>query len=105
VEVLCQAQRRQTLAASGIYSYVPYPQYVGLIMVMFGFLLRWPTLLTLAMFPVLVFMYARLARIEEREALAEFGAEYQRYVRHVPSLIPRHGDLIGGPMHGRAGWS
>ena len=104
-KVLYQAQRHQTLAASGIYSYVRHPQYVGFIMVMFGFLLQWPTLLTLAMFPVLVFMYARLARIEEREALAEFGAEYQRYVRHVPSLIPRHGDLIGGPMHGRAGWS
>ena len=72
---------------------------------MFGFLLQWPTLLTLAMFPVLVFMYARLARIEEREALAEFGAEYQRYMRDVPGFIPRLGDLIGGPKHGRADWS
>jgi protein-S-isoprenylcysteine O-methyltransferase Ste14 len=60
---------------------------------MFGFLLQWPTLLTLAMFPVLVFMYARLARTEEREALAEFGAEYERYMHNVRSFIPR----LGGP--------
>ena len=104
-KVLYQAQRRQTLAVTGIYSYVRHPQYLGFILVMFGFLLQWPTLLTLAMFPVLVFMYVRLARIEERETLAEFGAEYQRYMRQVPGFIPRLGDLIGGPKHGRAGWS
>jgi protein-S-isoprenylcysteine O-methyltransferase Ste14 len=45
---------------------VRHPQYVGFILVMFGFLLQWPTLLTLAMFPVLVWMYVRLARQEER---------------------------------------
>jgi protein-S-isoprenylcysteine O-methyltransferase Ste14 len=56
---------------------------------MFGFLLQWPTLLTLAMFPVLVVMYARLARAEERESLAEFGLAYERYVRNVPAFIPR----------------
>jgi hypothetical protein len=58
---------------------------------MFGFLLQWPTILTLAMFPVLVFMYARLARTEERTALAEFGSAYERYMRDVPSFIPRFG--------------
>ena len=104
-KVLYQAQWRQTLAATGIYSYIRHPQYLGFILVMFGFLLQWPTLLTLAMFPVLVFMYLRLARIEERETLAEFGAEYQRYMRQVPGFIPRLGYLIGGPKHGRAGWS
>jgi protein-S-isoprenylcysteine O-methyltransferase Ste14 len=70
---------------------------------MFGFLLQWPTLLTLAMFPILVFMYVRLARIEEREALREFAAEYERYRREVPGFIPRLIDLIGGSTHGRAG--
>ena len=63
-KVLYAAQRSQALATSGIYSYVRHPQYVGFILVMFGFLLQWPTLLTLAMFPVLVFMYVRLAGTE-----------------------------------------
>ena len=70
---------------------------------MLGFLLQWPTLLTLLMFPVLVVMYVRLARMEEREALAEFGSDYERYMREVPAFIPRLGDLTGGPRHGRAG--
>ena len=51
---------------------------------MFGFLLQWPTLLTLVMFPVLVWMYVRLARSEERAAEAEFGETYRAYARRVP---------------------
>jgi methanethiol S-methyltransferase len=66
---------------------------IGFILVMFGFLLQWPTLLTLAMFPVLVFMYVRLARTEEREAIAEFGDPYRVYMVEVPGFIPR---LRGG---------
>jgi len=70
---------------------VRHPQYVGFILVMFGFLLQWPTLLTLAMFPVLVVMYVRLARIEEHGALQEFGDEYRAYMVRVPGFIPRLG--------------
>lgn len=102
-KVLYEAQRRHMLAVSGAYAYVRHPQYVGFVLVMFGFLLQWPTLLTLAMFPVLVFMYFRLARTEEREALAEFGPVYERYMHDVPAFVPRFSDLIAGPRRGRAG--
>jgi methanethiol S-methyltransferase len=87
-KVLYEAQRRHALATGGIYAYVRHPQYVGFILVMFGFLLQWPTLLTLAMFPVLVFMYVRLARSEERDALREFGDQYRAYMENVPGFIP-----------------
>lgn len=99
---LYDAQRHHTLAATGVYAHLRHPQYVGFVLVMFGFLLQWPTLLTLAMFPVLVTMYARLARSEERAALAEFGAPYEDYMHHVPAFIPRVGSLVGGQWHGRA---
>lgn len=102
-KVLYEAQRRRTLATIGVYSYIRHPQYAGFVLVMFGFLLQWPTLLTLAMFPVLVYMYVRLARIEERETRAEFGVEYERYMREVPGFVPRLRDLTGGPKHGQAG--
>jgi protein-S-isoprenylcysteine O-methyltransferase Ste14 len=94
-KVLYEAQRRNALATTGIYSYVRHPQYVGFILIMFGFLLQWPTLLTLAMFPVLVFMYVRLAPSEERESLREFGAEYRAYMVRVPGFIPRLGSRGG----------
>lgn len=97
-KVLYEAQRRHRLAVSGVYAWIRHPQYAGFVLVMFGFLLQWPTLLTLAMFPVLTFMYLRLARIEERNALAEFGDAYRRYMLDVPGYIPR----IGGPKHKQA---
>jgi len=93
--VLYNAQQANALASTGIYSYVRHPQYVGFILVMFGFLLQWPTLLTLAMFPVLVFMYARLARVEERESLATFGDAYRQYMADVPGFMPRLDRLFG----------
>ena len=88
---LYRAQKRRVLATDGIYARIRHPQYVGFVLVMFGFLLQWPTLLTLAMFPVLVAMYVRLARREEREALAEFGDEYRAYADRVPPFFPRWG--------------
>ncbi len=92
--VLHEAQRRKTVASTGPYAHVRHPQYVGFVLVLFGFLLQWPTLLTLLMFPVLVFMYVRLAVYEEREALAQFGEAYERYRRAVPAFLPR---LRGAP--------
>jgi protein-S-isoprenylcysteine O-methyltransferase Ste14 len=94
--VLYAAQQRGVLATTGAYAHVRHPQYVGFVLVLLGFLLQWPTLLTLAMFPVLVVMYLRLARSEEREALAEFGEAYRRYMSQVPAFIPRLNRLFGG---------
>ncbi len=87
--VLHEAQRRGRMATAGPYEYVRHPQYVGFILIMIGFLLQWPTILTIAMFPVLVWMYIRLAKHEEREALSEFGDAYRRYMTRVPAFLPR----------------
>jgi protein-S-isoprenylcysteine O-methyltransferase Ste14 len=91
--VLWSAQREHRLAITGPYAVVRHQQNVGFILVMFGFLLQWPTLLTLAMFPVLVWMYVRLARREERDALNEFGPAYAAYCARTPGFIPRFDDL------------
>lgn len=87
-KVLYAAQRAGERATGSVYAWVRHPQYVGFVLVMFGFLLQWPTLLTLAMFPVLVAMYAHLAREEEREALKQFGDHYRRYMSTTPGFFP-----------------
>jgi protein-S-isoprenylcysteine O-methyltransferase Ste14 len=88
-KVLYEAQREHALATTGPYAYIRHPQYVGFILIMLGFLFQWPTLVTLIMFPILVTMYVKLARREEREVLAEFGAEYRRYMACTPAFFPR----------------
>jgi protein-S-isoprenylcysteine O-methyltransferase Ste14 len=87
--VLFAAQQARQLATTGPYAYVRHPQYAGFILVMLGFLLQWPTLLTLLMFPILVWMYVRLARREEREVRAELGDVYARYAAATPAFVPR----------------
>ncbi|WP_434034004.1 methyltransferase family protein [Cupriavidus sp. a3] len=86
--VLYKAQQEQRLATSGLYARMRHPQYVAFILIMFGFLLQWPTILTLVMFPILVWMYVRLAKAEEAEALAEFGQAYEEYRNRTPAFIP-----------------
>jgi protein-S-isoprenylcysteine O-methyltransferase Ste14 len=86
--VLYSAQSRHTLATTGPYAKIRHPQYAGFVIIMFGFLLQWPTIITVLMFPILVYMYVRLARTEEREAYAEFGEEYAQYANRVPAFFP-----------------
>jgi protein-S-isoprenylcysteine O-methyltransferase Ste14 len=86
--VLYHAQRRHELAKAGPYRYVRHPQYIGFVSIMFGFLLQWPTLLTLLMFPVLVLMYVRLAIAEERDSEQAFGGRWREYAAATPRFIP-----------------
>lgn len=89
--VLYEAQRERRVADTGPYAYIRHPQYVGFVAIMFGFLLQWPTLITLALFPILAFMYARLARREESDSIAAFGDAYRDYKARTPAFIPQRG--------------
>lgn len=86
--VLYHAQRRHSLATAGPYARIRHPQYVAFVLILLGFLLQWPTLLTLLMFPVLLLMYGRLAITEESEMRRKFGEVYADYVRRTPRFIP-----------------
>lgn len=87
--ILFEAQREGTLATTGPYWYVRHPQYVAFIAIMFGFLLQWPTLVTLVMFPILVTLYVKLAHREEHDARARFGDAWDHYAAQTPAFVPR----------------
>ena len=88
-KALYTAQKKGELATTGPYARVRHPQYLGFILIMVGFLLQWPTLATLAMFPILLVVYRRLAIREEREVSAEFGDTWGRYASVTPRFLPR----------------
>lgn len=85
---LYTAQKKKAVAVSGPYQYVRHPQYAGFVLVMFGFLFQWPTIVTLAMFPILVTAYYFLSLSEEKESVRFFGKEYEEYARKVPRFVP-----------------
>jgi protein-S-isoprenylcysteine O-methyltransferase Ste14 len=95
---LYAAQAEGRLATTGAYAHVRHPQYVAFIAIMLGFLVQWPTILTLLMFPLLVGMYVHLARTEEREARQAFGPAYDLYAAETPGWLPR----LGGNRNGRS---
>ena len=101
--MLYAAQREGRLATTGPYRVVRHPQYIGFIAIMFGFLLQWPTILTLLMFPLLVAMYVHLAHVEEAEARSRFGPEDERYAAATPGWLPWRWRKLpsNGPMASR----
>ena len=86
---LYAAQKERRLATGGPYAHIRHPQYTGFILIMIGFLLQWPTFATLAMFPILVYVYRRLAIREEREVAVAFGSAWSSYAAATPRLVPR----------------
>ena len=96
---LYAAQTAKTLATTGPYAYVRHPQYVGFVLIMLGFLLQWPTLITLVMFPILVFMYVRLAL--QRRARSDHG--FRRRVRALHARGRRGSSRGSGATHASAG--
>jgi protein-S-isoprenylcysteine O-methyltransferase Ste14 len=90
-DVLYKAQRGKTLAITGPYARIRHPQYVAFVLILLGFLLQWPTLLTLLMFPILLVMYARLAVTEEAEMREQFGEQYEVWAARTPRFLPTFG--------------
>lgn len=89
---LYRAQKEKRLATGGLYAFVRHPQYTGLFVGLFGEgVVHWPTIFSVALFPVIVLVYWLLARREERQVLQEFGDEYRAYMQRVPMFFPRFG--------------
>lgn len=98
--VLRAAQTSGHLATTGPYAHIRHPQYAAFLIIMLGFLFQWPTVLTLAMFPILAVMYVRLAAAEEQDMIARFGDAYAEYAARTPGWIPALGRRVnpGGSL-------
>lgn len=79
------------LVTDGIYAYMRHPQYSGLFLITIGMLIQWPTILTLIMWPILMYAYYHLAMREEKEVTEEFGDEYRVYKKKTPAFVPSIG--------------
>lgn len=83
------AQRTGALVTRGPYAVVRHPQYIGLLLMIVGALVQWPTLVTAVMAPLLAVTYLRLAGREERALRERFGAAYEKYARRTPAFVPK----------------
>ncbi len=83
-----QIHGAEGLVSGGLYKYIRHPQYTGIFLFTFGWIMHWPTVLTLLLGPILIAAYAWLVRFEEKLALEEFGESYQTYTRETKRFIP-----------------
>ena len=95
--VLYQASKKSVLATSGAYRYMRHPQYFAFTLIIIGFLLQWPTLITLVMAPILVIRYVSLAKSEEKQMIDKFGQVYKSYRKETPGFFPSPKLLITAP--------
>jgi len=77
------------LVTDGVYGRMRHPQYTGILLFTVGWLVHWPTVLTLVLWPILAAAYVLLARAEERRLAAEFGDPYRAYASATPRFLPR----------------
>lgn len=83
------ARRENRLATQGVYKIIRHPQYLGILLAIFGEgVVHWPTLFSVLIFPIIVFVYVRLARKEENKLLKKFGDKYRLYATATPAFIP-----------------
>ncbi|WP_432666044.1 isoprenylcysteine carboxylmethyltransferase family protein [Wukongibacter baidiensis] len=72
----------------GIYKYIRHPQYSGFVLIIIGFLIQWPTIITLLMAPILLIVYRKLAKHEEKVMIENFNEKYLAYKDIVPAFVP-----------------
>ena len=90
-----KAREDKKLVTDGLYALSRHPQYTGLFIALFGEgVVHWPTLFSIGLLPVIIFIYYRLAKREERNVITEFGQEYLDYKKQVPMFIPRREQLL-----------
>jgi protein-S-isoprenylcysteine O-methyltransferase Ste14 len=84
-----KARDEHKLVTTKLYALARHPQYTGLFIGLFGEgIVHWPTLFSVALFPVIVFIYYRLALREEAAVTKEFGDEYLAYKAKTPMFFP-----------------
>ncbi len=83
-----QIYKATSLKTDGIYASVRHPQYLGLILILTGWILHWTTVLMLMLYPVLLITYVRLSKLEDKELRQQYGEDYERYIRRVPAFWP-----------------
>ncbi len=79
---------RGQLVTQGIYAYIRHPQYTGFLLITLGMMFEWLTLPLLIMWPILIWIYYRLARKEEADMEAEFGDAYRQYKARTRMFVP-----------------
>jgi protein-S-isoprenylcysteine O-methyltransferase Ste14 len=83
-----QLHRARGLITSGLYQHIRHPQYTGIFLFTLGWILHWPSFITIVLWPILAGAYVWLAKQEEKQTVEEFGNAYIEYTKKTKRFIP-----------------
>lgn len=83
-----QIHGAEGLVTTGLYRFIRHPQYTGIFLFSLGWILHWPSVMTLILWPILIGAYVWLARQEEKQATEEFGEQYLTYAQRTKRFVP-----------------
>lgn len=87
------AAKEGRMVQTGLYRFIRHPQYTGFFLFLIGSMINWPTAVTLLTLPILWWVYLRLARMEEADAVANFGPAYREYMSRTGRFLPGIGKV------------
>ena len=111
VQVYGNKIRKRGVAKGFLYRFVRHPQYLCLGVAGWGLLTMWPRFLLLGIWVTMLFLYAGLARFEERRMEERFGDDFRRFADRRSAFLPgspvrRVFDATFGRLRPRAlGWA
>jgi protein-S-isoprenylcysteine O-methyltransferase Ste14 len=79
---------KRGVATGLLYRFVRHPQYLWLGIAGWGLLTLWPRFLLLGIWVTMLFLYAGLARLEERRMEGRFGDGYRRFAETRGAFLP-----------------
>jgi protein-S-isoprenylcysteine O-methyltransferase Ste14 len=88
VQVYGNKIRRRGVARGFLYRFVRHPQYLFLGIAGWGLLTMWPRFLLLGIWVTMLFLYAGLARFEERRLEERFGEDFRRFAGSRGAFLP-----------------
>ncbi|HET7853993.1 MAG TPA: isoprenylcysteine carboxylmethyltransferase family protein [Candidatus Methylomirabilis sp.] len=92
-QVYGNKMRKRGVARGFLYRFVRHPQYLCLGIAGWGLVTMWPRFLLLGVWVTMLFLYAGLARVEERRMEGRFGDDYRRFADTRGAFLP------GSPVH------
>jgi len=85
---VAETHRTEKIIASGVYSIVRHPQYLGGLLAHVGISFLLSASYSLLSTPLMAALVYLISRKEEKELIKEFGKEYEDYRKKVPMLFP-----------------
>jgi protein-S-isoprenylcysteine O-methyltransferase Ste14 len=83
-----------SMADDKIFNYIRHPQYASFLYLGIGFSLMNGTWQSIVLpLPNVLFAFFRIIP-EERDLVNRFGDSYREYMKRVPALIPRYGEIM-----------